>query len=101
MNKAVLRPTLNRIEIIDALRGFALAGIVLVHMVEQYLAAPWPEGQMEALVQGPLDQAVDAIILLIFRGKFFALFSILFGLSFFIQMDRASRKGTDFKFRFI
>lgn len=96
-----LRPTRNRIEIIDALRGFALAGIVLVHMVEQYLAAPAPEGRMEYLVQGPADQAVDAFIFLFFRGKFFALFSLLFGLSFFIQMDRAESKGSDFKFRFV
>ncbi len=101
MNSATLRPTLNRIQIIDALRGFALAGIVLVHMVEQYLAAPIPEGQMEALVQGPADQTVDAFIFLFLRGKFFALFSLLFGLSFFIQMDRAAQKGNDFKLRFI
>ena len=32
----------NRIEIIDALRGFALAGIVIVHMVENYIGAPSP-----------------------------------------------------------
>ena len=46
MSTGTLKPTLNRIEIIDALRGFALAGIVIVHMVEQYLAAPAPEGRM-------------------------------------------------------
>lgn len=101
MNSASLRPTLNRIEIIDALRGFALAGIVLVHMVEQYLAAPAPDGRMDALVQGPADQAVDAFIFLFLRGKFFALFSLLFGLSFFIQMDRAAQKGSNFRLRFI
>lgn len=101
MSTGILKPTLNRIEIIDALRGFALAGIVIVHMVEQYLAAPAPEGRMEALVQGSIDQIVDVVILLIFRGKFFALFSLLFGLSFFIQMDRAGQKGADFKYRFI
>lgn len=101
MNTPALRPTLNRIDVIDALRGFALAGIVLVHMVEQYLAAPAPDGRMEALVQGPLDNVVDGLIFLFFRGKFFALFSILFGLSFFIQMDRAAQKGSDFKLRFI
>jgi uncharacterized protein len=101
MSTLSFRPTLNRIEAIDALRGFALAGIVLVHMVEQYLAAPAPEGVMEALVQGPLDNMVDGAIFLFFRGKFFALFSILFGLSFFMQMDRADQRGNDFKLRFI
>lgn len=37
------QPTTNlnkfqRIEIIDALRGFALAGIVICHVVENYMA---------------------------------------------------------------
>jgi uncharacterized protein len=33
-------------------------------------------------------------------GKFFTIFSLLFGLSFFIQMDRAVRRGTSFAGRF-
>ncbi|NNJ89201.1 MAG: DUF418 domain-containing protein [Eudoraea sp.] len=94
-------PALKRIEIVDALRGFALAGIVIVHMVENYLAAPVPEGAMEASHQGVLDYVVDGFILLILRGKFFALFSFLFGLSFFIQMDKARQKGLNFGGRFL
>lgn len=34
-------------------------------------------------------------------GKFFIIFSCLFGLSFFIQMDRAAKKGVDFRPRFL
>ena len=34
-------------------------------------------------------------------GKFFIIFSCLFGLSFFIQMDRAAKKGLDFRPRFL
>ena len=88
-------------DIVDALRGFSLAGIVIVHMVENYIGAPFPEGTMEATHQGPLDYVVDGFILLFLRGKFFALFSFLFGLSFFIQMDKARRGGTDFRMRFL
>jgi uncharacterized protein len=33
-------------------------------------------------------------------GKFFALFSFLFGISFYIQMDRAAGRGVDFRGRF-
>lgn len=40
-------PPGRRIEAVDALRGFALLGILIVHMVEQYLAAP-PPPPMEA-----------------------------------------------------
>ncbi|MGF1671918.1 MAG: hypothetical protein ACFCU6_15850 [Balneolaceae bacterium] len=45
-------PLLKRIEIIDALRGFALAGIVFVHFAEQFLAAPPPGDSMNNVVQG-------------------------------------------------
>ncbi len=98
MNKLQRTP---RIDIIDALRGFSLAGIVIVHMVENYVGAPVPEGAMEAAHQGIMDYVVDGFILLFLRGKFFALFSFLFGLSFFIQMRNASLKGKSFELRFI
>ncbi len=38
---------------------------------------------------------------LFIRGKFFALFSMLFGLSFFLQMDRTELKGIQFQMKFI
>ena len=93
--------TKNRIEIIDALRGFSLAGIVLVHVVENYVGAPTPENTMQLTHQGIADNILDGFIFLFLRGKFFALFSFLFGLSFFIQMDRANAKGSDFRLRFL
>lgn len=93
--------TNNRITIIDALRGFSLAGIVIVHMVENYVAAPSPEGAMDAVRLGIPDYIVDGFIFLFLRGKFFALFSFLFGLSFFIQMDSAHNRGEDFRWRFL
>lgn len=91
----------RRIEIIDAFRGFALAGIVLVHMVEQYLAAPPPAALQSGMATGPADQVVAGLLEVFVRGKFFALFSFLFGLSFFLQMDRAARRGVNFQGRFI
>ena len=99
MNQTV--PAKKRIEIIDALRGFSLAGIVIVHMVENYIAAPTPEGALDATHTGVLDYVVDGFIMILLRGKFFALFSFLFGLSFFIQMDSAHQKGEDFRWRFL
>ena len=95
----VIKP--ERINAVDALRGFALAGIVLTHVVEQYMAyMPTPE--MDAVMtQGPVDMAVNGFIFWVLRGKFFALFSFLFGISFFLQMDAAAKKGLDFKLRFL
>lgn len=91
----------ERIAIIDALRGFSLAGIVIVHIVEQYAAAPLPAEAMEGARLGWPDYVVDGFIQLFLRGKFFALFSILFGLSFFIQFDNAQKKEIDYRGRYL
>lgn len=91
----------NRIISIDALRGFSLAGIVIVHMVENYIGNMSPADAMADVNQGILDSIVEGFIFLFIRGKFFALFSFLFGLSFFIQMDRAGQKGLRFEGRFL
>lgn len=92
--------TSNRIIIIDALRGFALAGVCLVHMNEQYIASPPSESLME-VTNTVFDQILGGIIGFFIIGKFFALFSILFGLSFFIQMDGASKRSENFGLRFL
>lgn len=95
------KPIKQRIEIIDALRGFSLAGIVIVHFVENFIGSAVPQNILEGMHAGPMDYVVDAFIGLFLRGKFFALFSFLFGLSFFIQMDNAHKKGAYFGPRFL
>ena len=80
----------SRLELVDALRGFALMGLFLVHMVEQF--------ELFWLAPRP-DPAFDWTMA-IFAGKAFALFALCFGLSFFIVMDRARARGTDFTGRF-
>ncbi|MGB5434671.1 MAG: DUF418 domain-containing protein [Maribacter sp.] len=94
------KPIKQRIEIIDALRGFALAGIVIVHFVENFVGSAIPENAMAATHVGIPDTIVDIFIGIFLRGKFFALFSFLFGLSFFIQMDNAHKIGKNFGLRF-
>ncbi len=91
----------NRIHSVDALRGFALTGIVIAHVLEQYLAA-FPTQEMQAVMfAGPVDTIVDGFSFWVIRGKFFALFSLLFGLSFFIQMDNAEKSATHYKTRYL
>lgn len=95
-----LKPT-NRITIVDALRGFALAGIVICHVVENYIGSVPTAEFNDAVHQGLIDDIVDGFIGFFLRGKFIALFSFLFGLSFFIQMDNAQTKGKRFGTRFL
>lgn len=91
----------KRITIIDALRGFALAGIVICHVVENYIAGPTPQAFNEAVHPGMVDSIIDGAIGILLRGKFIALFAFLFGLSFFIQMDNGQKKGSGFAGRFL
>lgn len=76
-------------------------GVVLVHMVEQYLAAAPSEALRAVMLQGPLDEVIEFLLRLLVTGKFFAMFSFLFGLSFFIQMDRAASRGVNYQGRFL
>ena len=52
---------LPRITVIDALRGFTLFGIIIVHMIEQYYAGPIPEKY--AVKPTLVDTIVSAAIL--------------------------------------
>ncbi|MEL6975124.1 MAG: DUF418 domain-containing protein [Bacteroidota bacterium] len=90
----------QRIEIIDALRGFSLAGIVIVHLVENYIGGPAPQSFYEDVNQGLPDAIVSGFNGIFLSGKFFALFSFLFGVSFFIQMNNARANGSYFGWRF-
>lgn len=89
----------KRIHSIDALRGFALMGILLLHCMERFDLTLIP------VVDDPLWQRVDTFVFdalnFLFSGKSYAMFSLLFGLSFFMQMDSQAAKGVDFRGRFV
>lgn len=87
-----------RLEVVDALRGFALLGIILIHNLEHYNLYFFPENQPAWL--DALDKGIWETIFFTFSGKAFATFSMLFGFSFFIQMDNQARRGYDFRLRF-
>lgn len=90
----------DRIHVIDALRGLALLGILLVNIL--VFATPYyATGLPDPAVRGPLDQALYALITLLFETKFYLLFSFLFGYSFTLQMTAASRAGASFRPRML
>lgn len=89
----------SRIEIIDILRGFALLGIIMVHFTEQYYAGQPPEVHADMIAKNLADQITMGVIGFFIQGKFFMIFSFLFGLSFFIQLDK-SEGSSKFIIRF-
>jgi len=84
----------NRIEIIDVLRGFSLLGIIIVHFTEQYYAGQPPDAMAKVTPHSIADNIVQGIVGLLIQGKFFTIFSFLFGLSFFIQLNRNKESGS-------
>ena len=89
----------ERIKVIDALRGFTLLGVLIAHMLQRY-SVPNNLPRLEPLFPD-LDASIQLFVRNFVSGKFVIIFSFLFGLSFFIQMDRASKKGMDFRKRFL
>lgn len=79
-----------RLEVVDVLRGFALMGLFLVHMLESY----------ELYWVDPKPGIIVDTVFLLLMGKSFSLLALCFGFSFFILMDRAAKRGTDFSARF-
>ena len=81
----------QRVLLLDALRGFALMGLFLVHSIELF----------ELYWKNPVDSKVHDIIFFLFAGKAYAIFAMLFGVSFYIIMDKQARNGVDFRLRFL
>ncbi|MEV4560818.1 DUF418 domain-containing protein [Kitasatospora sp. NPDC049285] len=86
-----MQPTLRRprIDDLDALRGFALCGILLVN-VPQLTRMP---GAVEPGRLHPVREALDLTV----QYRFFPIFSFLFGLSFALFFDSAAAR-TGFPF---
>ena len=88
-----------RIEVVDALRGFAVMAIILVHNLEHFIFPVYPDsspGWLNALDQGEFNG-----IFSLFAGKAYAIFALLFGFTFYIQTSNQKKQGKDFGYRFL
>jgi uncharacterized protein len=86
----------ERIHLVDALRGFALFGVLLINLGSFSLFWGVPAEQKAALATAGWDQVTRFLLDALVRGKFYSLFSLLFGLGFAIQMLRAEERGAAF-----
>jgi uncharacterized protein len=82
----------QRIELLDALRGFAIFGILMVNMplffkpvTSMLLGYTGSENSLELISQ--------LFIKFFFEGKFYVLFSMLFGYGFWLFINRTSADG--------
>ncbi len=88
----------NRIDVVDALRGFAIMCIVLLHNMEHFEFYYTPTNFPQWLIN--LDASILSTAYFLFGGKAYAIFAILFGFSFYIQNDNQNKQGNDFRLRF-
>ena len=88
----------DRIIPVDALRGFALFGILYSHMILWYTAGPLPQRIFTEMDIG--SGIAMGIYGLLFVGKFFSFFSFLFGLSFYLQMKSFKKRNENFLLRY-
>lgn len=91
----------DRVRTVDALRGFALFAILLANV-------PFAENtdliyQTRSFVFGTrgTDKILESIFHLFIDKKFVAIFSILFGFGFYVQLRRAEEKGVAFRKYFL
>ena len=87
-----------RLHVVDALRGFAIVSIMLLHNIEHFDFYFTPAGQPNWLIG--LNQGIWDSLFFLFGGKSYAIFALLFGLTFFIQSDNQAKRGKDFRGRF-
>lgn len=88
-----------RIEVVDALRGFAVMAIILVHNLEHFIFPVYPTGSPTWL--NILDQGIFNGVFTLFAGKAYAIFALLFGFTFYIQTSNQKKQGKDFGYRFL
>ena len=100
MQQELARKT-PRIEMVDALRGFAVIAIVLIHSVEHFIYPVYPDPITQPEWLNILDKGVFSVIFSLIAGKGYAIFSILFGFTFAIQFRNQQNKGNDFGVRFL
>ncbi|MCY0943058.1 DUF418 domain-containing protein [Streptomyces antarcticus] len=80
-----------RISELDALRGFALLGILLVNAL--MMAGPYALGGIDDPDASLVDRTVEGVVQTFVVGKFYLMFSFLFGYSFSLQLTSADRDG--------
>lgn len=101
MQQTTTLPKSPRIELVDALRGFAVMAILLIHSVEHFIFSVYPTPSDHPSWLNVLDEGVFSVVFSLFAGKAYAIFAILFGFTYFVQYSNRVAKGSDFAGRFL
>lgn len=85
----------ERLPLLDAVRGLALGGILLANLTSFFGADMLDAAGRAAQPAAAVGQAVLFGVDWLVEGKFYSVFSMLFGIGFALQASKASRRGRD------
>lgn len=85
----------ERYSLLDALRGFALLGVMLDNLFGFTGWGFLPQPAKESLSTWSSDAVIGMLEQTFINGKFYSLFSMLFGIGFSIILVRNEQKGTN------
>lgn len=90
-------PTADRYQLLDALRGFALFGVVWSNFAGHSYWFMLPAAEKALLPGAAFDDALEWFHGVFIEGKFYSIFSLLFGIGFGLFLD----KGRTGHWRFV
>ncbi len=95
MNNTTFEPqNYDRIPSLDFLRGFAVLGILIINI--ESFAFLYPFRYLYGFID-PIDTTARFWVYFLAQGKFFSMFTLLFGTGFYIFLERLESKGYGLK----
>ena len=81
-------PVHERIQALDVLRGVAVAGILFANVLAFFGLSFMPPDRAAALPTAAADHVAEFLEHVFVDGKFYSIFSLLFGIGFGVQLSR-------------
>jgi uncharacterized protein len=85
----------DRVDVLDAVRGAAVLGILFVNIESLSGYTFLSHVERASLPLAEWNGAAEAMVAIFVEGKFYALFSLLFGIGFAVFVQRAQARGAD------
>lgn len=94
----IIEPTKkkNRVEILDVIRGFAILGIIIANIQSWSGYKFIPFDVLEGLDYYSLNDTIKYYFMFFIDTKFYTLFSMLFGIGFYIQFSKQKENQVEF-----
>lgn len=94
MTNTTSKLSLSRIDLVDGLRGFVIMAILLLHNIEHFDFYYFVEDNPAWLKA--IDSVVWDTLFFLFGGKAYGIFALLFGFTFYLQLNRRGDETKSF-----